>query len=101
MFGSPVTVGYMYVLSCTTWSTTKIHARSIGPYSLVTQQPLGGKAHSAASGWEKWKCGVAGLWRCFHAARVLEVNGQRARPIAYVRAIVKVSRFWSWIARVV
>src|SRR5467141_1843543 len=44
MFGSPVTVGYMYVLKLHHWVDDKIHARSIGPYSLVTQQPLGGKA---------------------------------------------------------
>jgi DNA-directed RNA polymerase subunit beta len=43
-FGSPVTVGYMYVLKLHHLVDDKIHARSIGPYSLVTQQPLGGKA---------------------------------------------------------
>ena len=35
----------------------KIHARSIGPYSLVTQQPLGGKAQMGVSVSERWKCG--------------------------------------------
>jgi DNA-directed RNA polymerase subunit beta len=44
MFGNPVTVGYMYVLKLHHLVDDKIHARSIGPYSLVTQQPLGGKA---------------------------------------------------------
>ncbi len=43
-FGSPVTVGYMYVMKLHHLVDDKIHARSIGPYSLVTQQPLGGKA---------------------------------------------------------
>src|SRR5688500_7448042 len=43
-FGSPVTVGYMYVLKLHHLVDDKIHARSTGPYSLVTQQPLGGKA---------------------------------------------------------
>ncbi|MEX0830563.1 MAG: DNA-directed RNA polymerase subunit beta [Nitrospirales bacterium] len=43
-FKSPVTVGYMYVLKLHHLVDDKIHARSIGPYSLVTQQPLGGKA---------------------------------------------------------
>jgi DNA-directed RNA polymerase subunit beta len=43
-FASPVTVGYMYVLKLHHLVDDKIHARSIGPYSLVTQQPLGGKA---------------------------------------------------------
>jgi DNA-directed RNA polymerase subunit beta len=39
-----VTVGYIYMLKLTHLVADKIHARSIGPYSLVTQQPLGGKA---------------------------------------------------------
>jgi DNA-directed RNA polymerase subunit beta len=43
-FRSPVTVGYMYMLKLHHLVDDKIHARSIGPYSLVTQQPLGGKA---------------------------------------------------------
>ena len=43
-FDSPVTVGFMYVLKLHHLVDDKIHARSIGPYSLVTQQPLGGKA---------------------------------------------------------
>ena len=43
-FKSPITVGYMYMLKLHHLVDDKIHARSIGPYSLVTQQPLGGKA---------------------------------------------------------
>ena len=43
-FHRDVTVGYMYVLKLHHLVDDKIHARSIGPYSLVTQQPLGGKA---------------------------------------------------------
>jgi DNA-directed RNA polymerase subunit beta len=43
-FGRPVTVGYKYLLKLHHLVDDKIHARSIGPYSLVTQQPLGGKA---------------------------------------------------------
>ena len=43
-FDNPVTVGYMYYLKLHHLVDDKIHARSIGPYSLVTQQPLGGKA---------------------------------------------------------
>ena len=43
-FHSMVTVGYMYLLKLHHLVDDKIHARSIGPYSLVTQQPLGGKA---------------------------------------------------------
>jgi DNA-directed RNA polymerase subunit beta len=43
-FDDPITVGYIYVLKLSHLVDDKIHARSIGPYSLVTQQPLGGKA---------------------------------------------------------
>jgi len=43
-FDNPVTVGYVYMLKLAHLVDDKIHARSIGPYSLVTQQPLGGKA---------------------------------------------------------
>ncbi|MEX0961583.1 MAG: DNA-directed RNA polymerase subunit beta [Simkaniaceae bacterium] len=43
-FDNPVVVGYIYILKLSHLVSDKIHARSIGPYSLVTQQPLGGKA---------------------------------------------------------
>jgi DNA-directed RNA polymerase subunit beta len=43
-FDNPVTVGYLYMLKLAHLVDDKIHARSTGPYSLVTQQPLGGKA---------------------------------------------------------
>ncbi|HEX7926363.1 MAG TPA: DNA-directed RNA polymerase subunit beta, partial [bacterium] len=43
-FDQPVTVGYIYMMKLHHLVDDKIHARSIGPYSLVTQQPLGGKA---------------------------------------------------------
>ncbi|HHY12321.1 MAG TPA: DNA-directed RNA polymerase subunit beta [Firmicutes bacterium] len=43
-FDSPVTVGYVYMLKLLHLVDDKVHARSTGPYSLVTQQPLGGKA---------------------------------------------------------
>jgi DNA-directed RNA polymerase subunit beta len=44
LFERPVTVGYMYMLKLNHLVDDKMHARSTGPYSLVTQQPLGGKA---------------------------------------------------------
>ncbi|MGB9825475.1 MAG: DNA-directed RNA polymerase subunit beta, partial [Desulfofundulus sp.] len=43
-FDNPITVGYLYMLKLAHLVDDKIHARSTGPYSLVTQQPLGGKA---------------------------------------------------------
>jgi DNA-directed RNA polymerase subunit beta len=45
-FDRPITVGYMYMLKLNHLVDDKMHARSTGPYSLVTQQPLGGKAQS-------------------------------------------------------
>ncbi len=44
-FDQKITIGYIYMLKLNHLVDEKIHARSIGPYSLVTQQPLGGKAH--------------------------------------------------------
>jgi DNA-directed RNA polymerase subunit beta len=43
-YDNPITVGYVYILKLAHLVDDKMHARSIGPYSLVTQQPLGGKA---------------------------------------------------------
>ncbi len=43
-FDQPITVGYIYMLKLSHMVEDKIHARSTGPYSLITQQPLGGKA---------------------------------------------------------
>ena len=43
-FARPVTVGYMYMLKLNHLVDDKMHARSTGPYSMITQQPLGGKA---------------------------------------------------------
>ncbi len=57
-FNSPVTVGYMYMLKLHHLVDDKIHARSTGPYSLVTQQPLGGvKPNLEVKGLEKWRFG--------------------------------------------
>jgi DNA-directed RNA polymerase subunit beta len=44
LFDAPVVVGYIYMLKLSHLVVDKIHARAVGPYSLVTQQPLGGKA---------------------------------------------------------
>jgi DNA-directed RNA polymerase subunit beta len=43
-FNQPVTIGYIYMMKLVHLVEDKIHARSTGPYSLITQQPLGGKA---------------------------------------------------------
>ena len=43
-YDNPVSVGYIYILKLAHLVDDKIHARSTGPYSMITQQPLGGKA---------------------------------------------------------
>ena len=55
-FDNRVTVGVMYMLKLHHLVDEKIHARSIGPYSLVTQQPLGGSPVGGQN-WVRWKSG--------------------------------------------
>lgn len=55
-FERPTTVGYMYMLKLHHLVDTKIHARSIGPYSLITQQPLGGKSHFGGQRFGEMEC---------------------------------------------
>ena len=55
-FDRPVTVGYIYMLKLGHLVDDKIHARSVGPYSLVTQQPLGGKAQFGGQRFGEMEC---------------------------------------------
>jgi DNA-directed RNA polymerase subunit beta len=55
-FDREVTVGYKYLLKLHHLVDDKIHARSIGPYSLVTQQPLGGKSHFGGQRFGEMEC---------------------------------------------
>ena len=55
-FERQVTVGYIYILKLHHLVDDKIHARSIGPYSLVTQQPLGGKSHFGGQRFGEMEC---------------------------------------------
>jgi len=68
-FDRPVTVGYMYVMKLHHLVDDKIHARSIGPYSLVTQQPLGGKAQFGGQ-----RLGEMEVWalQAYGAASILQ-----------------------------
>ena len=66
-FDRPVTVGIIYMLKLNHLVEDKIHARSTGPYSLVTQQPLGGKAQLGGQRFGEWKSGLEAyelLTRC-------------------------------------
>jgi DNA-directed RNA polymerase subunit beta len=55
-FSRKVTVGYIYMLKLHHLVDNKIHARSIGPYSLITQQPLGGKSHFGGQRFGEMEC---------------------------------------------
>ena len=56
-FDNRISVGVMYMIKLAHMVDDKLHARSIGPYSLVTQQPLGGKAQFGGQRFGKWKFG--------------------------------------------
>ncbi|RKX00057.1 hypothetical protein D9C01_12750, partial [Corynebacterium diphtheriae] len=60
-FPDPVSVGYMYMLKLHHLVDDKIHARSTGPYSMITQQPLGGKAQFGSPVRSTWppRCSTA------------------------------------------
>jgi len=68
-FDQPVTVGYMYMLKLHHLVDDKIHARATGPYSLITQQPLGGKARTGGQ-----RFGEMEVWglEAYGAAHVLQ-----------------------------
>jgi DNA-directed RNA polymerase subunit beta len=68
-FDQPVTVGYLYMLKLHHMVDDKMHARSIGPYSLITQQPLGGKAQFGGQ-----RFGEMEVWalEAFGAANILQ-----------------------------
>jgi DNA-directed RNA polymerase subunit beta len=68
-FDQPVTVGIIYMLKLGHLVDDKMHARSIGPYSLITQQPLGGKAQFGGQ-----RFGEMEVWalEAFGAANILQ-----------------------------
>jgi len=67
-FNQPTTVGYIYMMKLHHMVDDKMHARSIGPYSLITQQPLGGKAQFGGQ-----RFGEMEVWalEAFGAANIL------------------------------
>lgn len=90
-FDQKVTVGYMYMLKLHHLVDDKIHARSIGPYSLVTQQPLGGKAQFGGQRlgeMEVWALEAYGAAYALQEFLTVKSDDQAGRTRAY-EAIVK------------
>ncbi|MCQ2441535.1 MAG: DNA-directed RNA polymerase subunit beta [Oscillospiraceae bacterium] len=90
-FDNPVTVGYVYFLKLHHLVDDKIHARSTGPYSLVTQQPLGGKAQFGGQRFgemEVWALEAYGAAYCLQEMMTIKSDDVTGRVRAY-EAIVK------------
>lgn len=90
-FGQDIAVGYMYILKLHHMVEDKIHMRSIGPYSLITQQPLGGKAQGGGQRFgemEVWALlghGVAYMLREMLTVKSDDIAGRSATFDAIVR----------------
>lgn len=90
-FDNPVTVGYMYYLKLHHLVDDKMHARSTGPYSLVTQQPLGGKAQFGGQRFgemEVWALEAYGAAHTLQEILTIKSDDVVGRVAAY-EAIVK------------
>ncbi len=90
-FDQPVTVGYKYMLKLNHLVEDKIHQRSIGPYSLVTQQPLGGKAQFGGQRFgemEVWALEAYGVAYCLQEMLTIKSDDVFGRAKAY-EAIIK------------
>ncbi len=66
-YDRPVTVGYLYLNKLHHMVDDKMHARSTGPYSLVTQQPLGGRSHSGGQRFGEMECWALQAYGAAHA----------------------------------
>ena len=90
-FKSPITVGVSYILKLGHMVDDKIHARATGPYSLVTQQPLGGKAQFGVQRFgemEVWALYAYGAASVLHEMMTIKSDDTNGRVKAY-EAIVK------------
>jgi DNA-directed RNA polymerase subunit beta len=90
-FDNPVTIGYIYMMKLSHLVEDKIHARSIGPYSLITQQPLGGKAQFGGQRFgemEVWALEAYGAAHTLQEILTVKSDDVRGRSKAY-EAIVK------------
>ena len=90
-FDSEVSVGYIYIMKLSHLVEDKIHARSIGPYSLITQQPLGGKAQFGGQRFgemEVWALEAYGAAHTLQEILTVKSDDVRGRSKVY-EAIVK------------
>jgi len=90
-FDHPVTVGYMYMLKLGHMVEDKIHQRSIGPYSLITQQPLGGKAQHGGQRFgemEVWALEAYGAAHTLQEILTIKSDDVPGRSKAY-EAVIK------------
>jgi DNA-directed RNA polymerase subunit beta len=90
-FDSDITVGYIYILKLLHLVDDKIHARSTGPYSMITQQPLGGKAQFGGQRFgemEVWALEAYGAAYALQELLTIKSDDVRGRVKVY-EAIVK------------
>ncbi len=91
-FREPITVGQTYILKLGHMVDDKIHARSTGPYSLITQQPLGGKAQFGGQRFgemEVWALYAYGAANVLQEILTVKSDDTAGRVKAYAEAIVK------------
>jgi DNA-directed RNA polymerase subunit beta len=85
-FEQPVTVGYIYIMKLLHLVEDKIHMRSVGPYSLITQQPLGGKAQFGGQRFgemEVWALEGYGAAHSLQEMLTIKSDDVTGRPSAY------------------
>ena len=90
-YDNEITVGYMYILKLSHMVDDKIHARSTGPYSMITQQPLGGKAQFGGQRFgemEVWALEAYGASYCLQELLTIKSDDVLGRVKVY-EAIVK------------
>jgi DNA-directed RNA polymerase subunit beta len=90
-YDNPITVGYVYILKLAHLVDDKIHARSTGPYSMITQQPLGGKAQFGGQRFgemEVWALEAYGAAYCLQELLTIKSDDVLGRVKVY-EAIVK------------
>jgi DNA-directed RNA polymerase subunit beta len=90
-YDNEITVGYMYVLKLSHMVDDKIHARSTGPYSMITQQPLGGKAQFGGQRFgemEVWALEAYGAAYCLQELLTIKSDDVLGRVKVY-EAVVK------------